>query len=188
MYKINSKRKAPRQATPLDRLSPRQLIGRELSTAVIAFHEAIAAQLGMNAAEWKSLGVLEQHGPLTAGRLAELSGFTTGAITGIVDRLERAGHVRRQRHPSDRRSVIIHPLRLREVKARVAPIFGSLAKRMAEISAAYAPAQLAAIYKFFGETTEALRSETAKLKAQAAGHARKATGGTNRSRPRAAKS
>jgi predicted transcriptional regulator len=151
----------------LDRLSPRQLIDREFSTAVIAFHEGIAAQLNLSAAEWKSLGVLEQHGPLTAGRLAELSGFTTGAITGIVDRLERSGYVRRERHPNDRRSVIIHPQRLHEIKRRVAPIFGSLAGSMAKISSAYTPAQLAAIYKFFAQTTDALRAETAKLKAQA---------------------
>jgi DNA-binding MarR family transcriptional regulator len=178
MRKINSKGEAPAQAAPLDRLSPRQLIDRDFSSAVIAFHEAIAAQLQMSAAEWKSLGALEQHGPLTAGRLAELSGFTTGAITGIVDRLERAGYVRRERHPSDRRSVIIHPLRLHEVKARVAPIFGSLAKRMAQISAAYTPAQLAAIYKFFAQTTDVLRGETAKLKDRAGRPARKQTGKT----------
>jgi predicted transcriptional regulator len=168
MSKIKTPRRKAARQTPLDRLKPQQMVDREFSTAVIAFHEAVAARLGMSAAEWKSLGVLEQHGPLTAGRLAELSGFTTGAITGIVDRLERAGYVRRERHPIDRRSVIIHPQRLDEVKGRVAPIFGSLAKRMVDISARYTPTQLSAVYKFFVQTTEALRSETAKLKAQAA--------------------
>jgi DNA-binding MarR family transcriptional regulator len=55
----------------------------------------------------------------------ELSGFTTGAITGIVDRLERAGYVRRERHPIDRRSVIVHPVGLGKVKKQVIPIFAS---------------------------------------------------------------
>ncbi|HTU35871.1 MAG TPA: MarR family transcriptional regulator [Candidatus Acidoferrum sp.] len=143
-----------------------QLLGRELSTAVIAFHEAVAAQLHLSATEWKSLGVLDQHGPLTAGRLAELSGFTTGAITGIVDRLEGAGHVRRERHPTDRRSVIIHPVRFQEVRKRVAPILESLGKRMAELCTGYTPTQLEAIGRFFAQTTDVLRSETAKLKAR----------------------
>jgi DNA-binding MarR family transcriptional regulator len=72
-------------------LTPGERRSRALSTAIVLFHEAIAARLGMSSAEWKCLGFLEEHGPLTAGRLAALSGFTTGAVTGIVDRLERAG-------------------------------------------------------------------------------------------------
>jgi hypothetical protein len=70
---------------------PPDVLGREFSDAVVFFHEALAAQLGMSAAEWKCLGLLDQHGPSTASRLAELSGFTTGAITGIVDRTTGAG-------------------------------------------------------------------------------------------------
>lgn len=163
MSKVNSAKDRRRRGT-LQQTGAQQRAGREFSTAVIAFHEAIAARLGMSATEWKSLGVLDQHGPVTAGRLAELSGLTTGAITGIVDRLERAGYVRRERHPRDRRSVIIHPLRLNEIKGRIAPIFESLARRMGEISSAYTPAQLTAVYRFFQQTTDALRSETAKLK------------------------
>lgn len=147
-----------------------QLLGHEHSTAVIAFHEAVAAELGLSAAEWKSLGVLDQHGPLTAGRLAELSGFTTGAITGIVDRLERAGYARRERHPTDRRSVIIHPVRFHEVRKRVAPILESLGRRMADLCAGYTPAQLEAIGRFFSQTTQILQIETAKLKPRSPRH------------------
>jgi len=141
-----------------------ELMGRELSDAVVFFHEAVAAHLGMGAAEWKCLGLLDQHGASTAGRLAELSGFTTGAITGIVDRLERSGYVRRQPHPSDRRSVIVQPLHVKEVQERVVPIFQSLGKAMAEIASHYKAEELAAIGAFFRDTTEVLRKETAKLR------------------------
>jgi DNA-binding MarR family transcriptional regulator len=141
-------------------------MGRELSNAVIFFHEAVASHLGMSAAEWKCLGLLEQHGPATAGRLAELSGFTTGAITGIVDRLEQAGYVRRESHPNDRRSVIVQPRHLKELKERVVPIFQSLGRAMAEIAGGYSSEELAAIARFFRETTEVLHNETAKLKRQ----------------------
>jgi DNA-binding MarR family transcriptional regulator len=95
-----------------------------------------------------------------------LSGFTTGAITGIVDRLERAGYARRAPHQSDRRSVVVQPRRLRELKEQVAPIFQSLGRAMGEIARHYNAAELAAIGKFFRQTTEVLRNETAKLRSQ----------------------
>jgi DNA-binding MarR family transcriptional regulator len=140
------------------------LIGRELSNAVVFFHEAIAAHLGISAAEWKCLGLLDQHGASTASRLAEFSGFTTGAITGIVDRLERKGYVRRQRHPTDRRSIIVQPLRLEKLHARILPIFQSLGRAMAGIASRYSQQELAAIGKFMSEMTATLRQETAKLR------------------------
>ena len=151
--------------TPPPSSAPRQdLVGRELSDAVIFFHEAIAANLGMSAAEWKCLGLIDQYGPSTASRLAELSGFTTGAITGVVDRLERAGYVRRAPHPTDRRSVIVEPLHLKGLKERIMPIFQSLGRAMAEVTGHYSPAELSAIARFVADTTETLRNETAKLK------------------------
>jgi len=140
------------------------LMGRELSNAVVFFHEAVAAHLGMSAAEWKCLGLLDQHGPSSASRLAELSGFTTGAITGIVDRLERGGYVRRESHPTDRRSVIIHPIHVPELNERVIPIFQSLGRAMAEITGHYTQKELNAIASFLGRTTDVLRQETAKLR------------------------
>lgn len=140
------------------------LMGRELSNAVVFFHEAVAAHVGMNAAEWKCLGLLDQHGPLTASRIAELSGFTTGAITGIVDRLERGGYARRKENPEDRRSVIVEALYVKDLKDRVIPIFQSLGQAMAQVAGRYRKNELAAIAKFFAETIDVLRSETIKLK------------------------
>ena len=137
---------------------------REFSNAVVFFHETVASHLGMSAADWKCLGLLDQHGPSTPGRLAELSGFTTGAITGIVDRLERAGYARRERHPSDRRSVIVHPLQLKELKERVAPIFQSLRRSMVALASRYSESELAAVGSYLKGVTEVLRQETAKLK------------------------
>jgi predicted transcriptional regulator len=154
----------PTGSRPPDGAPSGDLMGRELSDAVIFFHEAVAAHLGMSAAEWKCLGLLERLGPSTAGRLAELSGFTTGAITGIVDRLERAGYVKREPHPEDRRSVIIQPLPVKGVQERVMPIFQSLGQAMADVAGRYKPEELAAIGAFFRDTTRVLREETAKLK------------------------
>lgn len=142
------------------------LVGRELSTAIVLFHEAVAVRLGMTAAEWKCFGLLDLYGACTAGRLAQLSGLTTGAITGVVDRLERAGHVRRVKHPKDRRSVIIQPVAFREVRARVAPVFESLGAAMRKVSSHFTGEQMVAVGEYLRRTTEALRGETAKLTAK----------------------
>src|SRR5438552_15579379 len=82
---------------------------RDLATAVIAFHEAGARRLGMTAAERKCAGLIAEWGETTPTQLAEATGLTTGAITGIVDRLERAGYAKREPNPKDRRSVLIRP-------------------------------------------------------------------------------
>jgi DNA-binding MarR family transcriptional regulator len=141
-----------------------ELLGRELSNAVIFFHEAVAAHLGISAAEWKCIGLLEQNGPLAASRLAELSSFTTGAITGIVDRLERAGYVCRQAHPTDRRSVIVMLLNVRRVREIVEPVFQSLMKGMAQLASRFSAEELSAIALFMSAMANLLRGETAKLK------------------------
>ncbi len=143
-------------------LGPENL-GKELSSAVVFFHEAVAARLGMSAGEWRCYVLLGEHGSLTASRLAELSGFTSGAITGIVDRLERAGCVRRQPNPDDRRSIILHPLRLAETKRRTDPIFNSLGRAMNAIAAGYSKKELAAIAGYLRQTIQALQTETRKL-------------------------
>jgi DNA-binding MarR family transcriptional regulator len=141
-----------------------ELLEREFSDAVVFFHEALASRLSIGSAEWKCLGLLQQHGPLTSSRLANLSGFTTGAITGIVDRLERTDYVRREPHPSDRRSSIVKLVSPGELRERVSPVFQSLRQSMEEVRRRYSPSQLAAISSFLKEATEVLHRETLKLK------------------------
>lgn len=157
-----SRKPRPRSLQP--ELPHGERMGRELSDAIVFFHEAVAAHLGISAAEWKCLGLLREHGASSASRLAEMSGFTTGAITGIVDRLESAGYVRREAHPTDRRSVIVQPQHVKQVQQRVGPIFQSLLNAMATIASHYTAAELEAIAGFFKETTAVLHAETAKLK------------------------
>jgi DNA-binding Lrp family transcriptional regulator len=75
---------------------------------LVASFEAAEA-VGLNPSDLGCLCLLLLHGPSPAGRLAELTGLTTGAVTGVIDRLERAGFVRRVLDPSDRRKVIVVP-------------------------------------------------------------------------------
>lgn len=70
--------------------------GRKMSTATILFHQTVAEKAGISGTDHKYLDVLIQEGEMTAGRLAKLSGLTTGAVTGIIDRLEKQALVTRK--------------------------------------------------------------------------------------------
>jgi DNA-binding MarR family transcriptional regulator len=141
-----------------------ELLGRELSTAVVLFHQAIAERVGLNATDLKCLDLLARTGPITAGRLSELAGLTSGAITGIIDHLEAAGYVQRERDRSDRRRVIIKPSLGQEYANTIAPIFASLQQAMGEeLAQRYSPEVLGAIEDFLRRTIQVLRQETQKL-------------------------
>ena len=72
-----------------------------------AFDAAAFDKLGLNHTDGRCMDIIENEGGLTAGRLAELSGLTTPAVTAVLDRLERAGYARRVRDEQDRRRVIV---------------------------------------------------------------------------------
>jgi DNA-binding MarR family transcriptional regulator len=119
---------------------------RLLSSRSVMLSQAIATRLGISPADLETMDLLSLHGPLTPGRLAELTGLTTGAITGVVDRLERAGFVRRERDAADRRRVFVHLIPERARK--VARMFEPLARAMAELTARYSDEQLALILDY----------------------------------------
>jgi DNA-binding MarR family transcriptional regulator len=80
---------------------------RMSQTATARFDQAVADALGINRTDMRCLDVLEREGPVTAGRLADATGLTTGAITTVIDRLERASLARRRLDPGDRRRVLV---------------------------------------------------------------------------------
>ncbi|HEY7622160.1 MAG TPA: MarR family transcriptional regulator [Solirubrobacteraceae bacterium] len=80
---------------------------RRSQNATDRFDQAVADAIGINRTDMRCLDVIQREGPVPAGRLAEETGLTTGAITTVLDRLERAGYARRVRDPSDRRRVLV---------------------------------------------------------------------------------
>src|SRR5579859_4524571 len=84
-------------------------LGRQMSTQTVFLHQALAQSVGLNATDTKCIDLILRgpDGTVTAGRLSELSGLTTGAITHILDRLERRGFVERVRDTEDRRKVFV---------------------------------------------------------------------------------
>nr|BFF01410.1 MarR family transcriptional regulator [Streptoalloteichus tenebrarius] len=137
-------------------------LGRSLGAATVMFHSQVAERLGVSPSDHKCLDLaLQARTPITAGRLAELSGLSTGAVTGVIDRLERAGYVRRVRDPRDRRKVLVETTGAHERIA--AGLFDGLRRGVEEIVALYDESQLAAVEGFLEAMTEVLRRETARL-------------------------
>jgi len=97
---------------------------------IVSSYEA-TEDVGVNPTDLGSLCLLLLHGPAPAGRLAELTGLTTGAVTGVIDRLESGGFVHREVDPADRRKVIVVPDAGR-VERDLFPHFPSLKKAAAQ--------------------------------------------------------
>jgi DNA-binding MarR family transcriptional regulator len=135
---------------------------RETSTVTILFHQAIADRLGMNVTDHKCAGILAKSGPITAGELARITGLTTGAITGVIDRLESAGFVRRARDSSDRRRVIIEPDPKR-IDSRIVPLFASMGQAAARLYDRYSVDELTLIVDFAVRSRAVAEEETRKL-------------------------
>jgi predicted ArsR family transcriptional regulator len=136
---------------------------RDLATATVAFQESVARRLGMTAAERKCLGVLAECSPTTPGHLAAATGLTTGAITGIVNRLVAAGFIERAGHPSDGRSRLLHLRRADELDALTRPVFGALGSAIRAMARDYDDAELHVIARYLDDTIGVLRDQMTAL-------------------------
>lgn len=138
---------------------------QQFSTSTVLFHTALADRLGLNPTDHKCVDVLLQRGSMTAGQLAEVTGLTTGSITTALDRLEKAGFIRRVADPHDRRKVILEviPDRLPEM----IPLFEGLVTAYMKMLAEYSEAELRLILEFLGKTVEITDEQAQRLRDRA---------------------
>jgi DNA-binding MarR family transcriptional regulator len=137
---------------------------RTLSAQSVMLSQAAADRMGMASSDIECFDLLSLHGPMTAGRLAELTGLTTGAITGVIDRLERANYVHRERDPNDRRRVIVQPHLERHADA--APVYGPVAMAMGALLDRYSEAELALLLDFAERANAITLEQIARLRAE----------------------
>ena len=137
---------------------------REMSTETIMLHQSVADVLGLHITDHKCLDLIRQYGAMPAGRLAELTGLTTGAVTGIIDRLEKAGCVRRANDPKDRRRTIIEPIRNKKWERKIEAIFIPFHERMHRLLSSYSDNELAFLLDVLTRSIELTREESKKLR------------------------
>lgn len=140
------------------------------AASAVRFNIAVAQALGMPLADLQCLGLLAQH-PAAPVALAEQLGLTTGAATKLLDRLERAGFVRRLPDPADRRRVIVAAKS--EPLAAVAPHYAAMGDRMAKYLAARTDAELAVILDFMRAGRDAADQEISRIRDAGIHHARR---------------
>jgi len=133
--------------TEHDEPSRIEMAVRAFIANAILFNHQVAQRLGLGASDGQFMHLLQVHDPLTPGQLAELSGLTTGTVTGVIDRLEGAGFVRRERDPSDRRKVLVK-LDEQSLGHRMAPLYAGQAEILAEVAGSFDAEQRAAIAEF----------------------------------------
>ncbi len=137
---------------------------RQFNGLSASFFRAAAAQVGMNVTDLQVTDILDITGPTTAGQLAELMGLTTGAITGMIDRLEKAGLVRRERDPQDGRRVIVRLVANEEALRKMGPVFDSIGASWDEIASHYSDEQVAFLVEFLKRSNAMSREEIARLR------------------------
>jgi DNA-binding MarR family transcriptional regulator len=128
-----------------------------------AFDNLAAERLGVNRTDLHCLNTIENAGGLTAGELARETGLTTGAVTGVIDRLERAGYARRVPDPGDRRRVKVEVTP--KFYARADQIWGPLAADWERsLSARFTAEQLERVIEFLRTTNEVGRRHMERVR------------------------
>lgn len=136
-------------------------IACESSGLGVLFGEAVARRLGIAHADLECLDLILVRGRVTAGEIAAASGLTTGAVTGLVDRLERAKLARRERDAVDRRKVYVTVLPAAMKAAKT--YYGSFEKQMKQLVESYTNDQLSLLIGFFSRSREIILREIQKL-------------------------
>jgi DNA-binding MarR family transcriptional regulator len=138
-------------------------LGRVMSTQTVFLHQAIAQSVGLNATDTKCIELMLRgpEGSVTAGWLSDRTGLTTGAITHILDRLEKGGYIARVRDTQDRRKVLVHLCT--ERLAPLTPKYEAIGKAYIKLAEEYDDKELELISDYLEKTCAISEGELAKV-------------------------
>ena len=137
-------------------------LNQQYAYTSIQMHEAIARKAGLSGTDHKYLGFLIEKGQMTAGELSNLTGLTTGAVTGLIDRFERKRLVKRQFAEDDRRKVIIEP-NTKKIMALFAPLYKEFRNKSEKLAASFSNKEIKIIETYFLKAIEIMNETTNKL-------------------------
>ena len=141
---------------------------RRSTTGAVLLLQAITQRSGMNLTDLQCINILTSTGPITAGQLAETMGLTTGAVTGVINRMERMGYARREKDPNDGRRVVIRPVP--EELQRVGAVFGSYERRALDaLVSDYDERDLAVFLDLMRRANDMTEEEIARIRAASEG-------------------
>lgn len=146
------------RAALIDRL---RVLGERNATETALFQQAAAARYGLGVSDMKALGVLIREGRASAGRLAEELNLTSGAVTGVIDRLTRRGVARRTPDPDDRRRVLVEPDLA--ALARGENVYVSIGRAFDELHSGYGIEELDFLADYLERSIEITHEETTRL-------------------------
>ena len=141
---------------------------RQVGSLLQLLGQLAAERIGVNVTDLNCLNIVALTGPMTAGDLARATGLTTASITGVIDRLEDGGYVRRERDPGDRRRVIV-TLNFGPALAEIGPTFGPLVMAWQQAAAGYSDEDLRLLVGFQQRFVDIVREQLERLRAHAAG-------------------
>ncbi|MFJ6079885.1 MarR family transcriptional regulator [Streptomyces sp. NPDC092369] len=134
---------------------------RKLSAELALLNRKVGTRLGLKDVDLDCLDLLNAHGPLSPTALAQRAGLHAATTTGVLDRLERAGWVARDRDPTDRRAFLVRALR--ERNGELLALFAGMNSSVDRICADYDDAELALLADFLRRTADAGRLATQDL-------------------------
>lgn len=145
-----------------DKINHFRTVSRQYSDASILMHEAIARKAGLSGTDHKFLGFIIKNGEMTAGELSRITGLTTGAVTGLIDRLEKKKLVKRQFDKDDRRKVIIVPNEQNTMKL-LAPLFKELQEKTTKLISTFSASEVQTIEIYFTSAIKIMNEITEKF-------------------------
>lgn len=128
----------------------------------IQMHEAIARKAGLPGTDHKYLGFVMEKGRMTAGELSELTGLTTGAVTGLIDRFEKKKLVKRQAADDDRRKVVIVP-NSKNIMDLLVPLYKDFRSRSNKLLSSFSSKEIEIIESYFTKAIEIMQDTTNKM-------------------------
>lgn len=135
---------------------------RRMGSMATLLNHAVADAIGIHQTDHECLDLLDWAEPLTAGEIASHLGLSSGAVTGLIDRLENDGWVERRRDPADRRRVYVHLLHDRG--AELWPLYQPLAGEIDGYRDALGDAELAEVVRFLEFSNEAISRSTERIR------------------------
>lgn len=135
-----------------------RVLSQQYAYTSIQMHENIGRKIGLPGTDHKYLGLLIQHGQMTAGELSRLTGLTTGAVTGLIDRFENKRLVRRKPDKTDRRKVIIVP-NIEKITKLIKPFYQDFQYATDDLFSSFHSDELKVLEKYFHKALEIMNSK-----------------------------